>query len=372
MRAGDLDHRVVGRPIEDPVHQVLGVVDPRPLEVPQAVPRCHVGQPQPPPIPARCPPIARSAPSLASRPARSPARLGTFGVPGRWPGRHPRTRARSNWPCSGRPARPPCSAAPARHPIARPPAARRPSAARRPAGPSVSRSPIRTGEGLLEVDPGRRRVHRTVGQFVVVLPFQRPYAVRAGSTRDPFGDQLPGVVPGLDVGVRGPDHLHDQRRVQGLHHVDVGVEAERVDPAGISGDVAGQVVGPADRQEQLHVGPQPAFARFADDDGALGRHRPPLLPVGVRPGHGQVDRGQRGQPLRRLQVGVRLVLVVGALGLAQQRGDPGQILVTHLSPPGVSLSQVGGQVRDPSANLHPCLARMPAGTDSAASATATG
>ena len=59
----------------------------------------------------------------------------------------------------------------------------------------------------------------------------------------------------------------------------------------------------------------------------------PLLPMGVRPGHRQIDRGQGGQPLRGLQVGVRLVFVVGALGLAQQRGDPGQVLLCHVRPP---------------------------------------
>ena len=109
--------------------------------------------------------------------------------------------------------------------------------------------------------------------------------------RRPSFHLFAGVPAGLDELVGGSNHLHHQGRVQRLHHVDVGVESEGVHPAGIAGDIALEIVGPADRQEQLNVGPEPPFAGFTDHDAALGRHRAPLLPMGVRSGHGQIDRG---------------------------------------------------------------------------------
>ena len=44
----------------------------------------------------------------------------------------------------------------------------------------------------------------------------------------------------------------------------------------------------------------------------------------MSPRHREIDRGRGGQPLRRGHERFGLVRVVGALGLAQQRGDAGQ------------------------------------------------
>jgi len=112
--------------------------------------------------------------------------------------------------------------------------------------------------------------------------------------------------------------------------VDVLGETVGVDEGRIGGDVALDVVGGGDDDEQLHVRPQPTGARLADRDGALHRHLRLGALIGVRASHGEVDRRRCGQALRGRHERFGLVSVVGAFGLAQQRRDARQhLVVTH-------------------------------------------
>ena len=106
--------------------------------------------------------------------------------------------------------------------------------------------------------------------------------------------------------------------------VDVLGEPVGVDERRVRRDIAPDVVGGGDRGEQLHIGAQPATARLADGDRALGRSLGTGSGGRVRARDRKVDRRHRGQPLCRGHEGFGLVGVIGAFGLAQQCGDPGE------------------------------------------------
>ena len=138
---------------------------------------------------------------------------------------------------------------------------------------------------------------------------------------------------GGDVGLGGLHHLHHQAGVERMAGVDVLGEPVGVDERRVRRDVTLHVVGGGDHHEQLDIGAQPPRARVADGDGALHRRLGLGALVRMRPRDGEVDRRRRGQPLRGGHEGFCLVRVVGALGLAQQRGDAGQHLVVSLRDP---------------------------------------
>ena len=79
-------------------------------------------------------------------------------------------------------------------------------------------------------------------------------------------------------------------------------------------------------------GEEAALAAIADGDRALHRRLGFGALVGVRARDGEIDRRRGGQPLRGSHESLCLVCVIGALGLAQQRGDAGQHLVVSHRP----------------------------------------
>jgi len=137
---------------------------------------------------------------------------------------------------------------------------------------------------------------------------------------------------GGEVSLRGADHLHDQAGVQRVGRVDVFGEAVGVYQHRVRRHIDAHVVGGGDQGEKLHIGAQPLGPGRADRDRALDRRLRLGAGSCVGARDSQVDRGGRGQPLRRGHEGLGLVRIIGALGLAKQGGDARQHLVVGHAP----------------------------------------
>jgi hypothetical protein len=146
--------------------------------------------------------------------------------------------------------------------------------------------------------------------------------------------RLAPVAAGSQVRVGRAHHLDEERGIQCLADLDVGLESVGDHVRRVAGEVAGQVVGAGDREKQLDVGAQRAFARWPDLD-PFGNRRGASLTLGeMCAGHGEVDGRHGRQPLGGGHEGLGLVLVVGGLGLPQQRGQLGQVpVVGHSMTP---------------------------------------
>ena len=177
-------------------------------------------------------------------------------------------------------------------------------------------------ERLLEVDPRGRGGDRLGALDVSPLACGVVVLVAAVGHHPVV---LVGV--GAHVGVAGANHLHGERRVERFGDGDVGRHPVGDDVGRVVRDVEGEVVRPAAGEKQLREGAQATLARRADVDALDDRLLAGLPLRRVRASNREIDGMRRGQPLGGLHERVGLVLVAGALGLPQQRGDARQCLV---------------------------------------------
>ena len=156
------------------------------------------------------------------------------------------------------------------------------------------------------------------------------------------------VRPGQQIGIAGTHHLDHQAGVQRMAGVDIFGEPIGVDERRVRRDIAANVVGGGDHREKLNVGAESSATRLSDGDGPLGGH----LGRGARgrmgPRHREIYGRHCGQPLRGGHEGLGFVGVVGALGLAQQCGDPGEHpVIGHGATLGDASDEPGGPVTSP-------------------------